>query len=95
MSTMTNQKRKLFGMFSYLSQEIVGGNFKTLKKGRELSEFKGKNLSFKDLRSDSSFECAKSWLSILCSALQQKEKDRLEHDDLSKTETTFRMGFKV
>ncbi len=109
-----------------------------LKKARLINDFKGKRLSFKILKSNSSFNCAKSWLSILVSAFQQGKKDKLEyfcfgktkydrtthtispllkqfskppkckiaifhlkhghrdmehhHDDLSKIETTFRMG---
>ncbi|MHA1742660.1 MAG: hypothetical protein ACTSV6_00235 [Candidatus Heimdallarchaeota archaeon] len=58
---------------------------KYLKQARQLSGFKGKRLSFKKLRSDSSFRCAWAWISILVAALQQKRKEGLEPFYLGKT----------
>jgi hypothetical protein len=58
---------------------------KYLRTARQLSNFKGKRLSFKNLGSNTSFECAKAWISILMGALQQKEKSGLEPFYLGKT----------
>lgn len=57
-----------------------------LKRAKQASGFRGKKLSFKDLQSNPSFECARSWLSILSAALQQKNKGRLEYFLVGKLE---------
>ncbi len=63
-----------------LREELIS----KLKVAREV--FSGEELSFKDLGSDTSFFCAKCFLSIACSAFQQKIKSQLEPFLVGKTE---------
>ena len=49
-----------------------------LKEAKKNSKLNLQDFSFKNLSSKNSIECTKNWLSILSSALQQKDKNQLE-----------------
>lgn len=81
-----SQEEAFWHIFLFIPRKSREEVLKYLKRAKQLSNFKGKHLSSKDLYSDTSFECAKSWLSIFLATLQQKQKERLEHFYLGKEE---------
>lgn len=50
-----------------------------LKLARQNTRFKGRKLHFVNLDSNTSFECTKSWLSILRASFQQVDKNKKEY----------------
>lgn len=73
-----SKEEAFWHIFLFIPHDIKSELTDTLLQARYLCDYKGRQLSFKNLNSNSSLNCTKSWLSILSSAFQQKDKKPYE-----------------
>lgn len=73
-----SKEEAFWHIFMFVPRESRAMVLDALTKTRKACGFSGSKLHFKRLSSNSSFACAKAWLSILVAALQQKQKDKME-----------------
>lgn len=87
-----SEERDFWHIFLFVPKDSMCKILPYLIEARKISKFKGNKLSFKNLFSTSSFECAKAWMSILVSSLQQTDKSQMQHFCLGKTEYDKKIG---
>lgn len=73
-----SKQESYWHVFLFVPRDTRADLLRYLVEARHLNSYNGDRLNFKNLRSNSSFSCAKSWISILAAALQQVEKGQLE-----------------